>query len=174
MAKKSVKKTLRIKNKRRSKRSNRRIQKLQGGTNFPTVDNVIPYNENIGLAGDPIDPSSQISGRNWVGGKKRRLSKKFLKKMKMETEESKKFLKKMKMEAEESKKFLNKMKMVMEKKGGSIFNYDLLTGASFQDNAVQSLNTSSGTQNTLDKIMGTPQETGPTMSYNRMPDSALV
>ena len=107
---------------------------------------VIPYNENIGLAGDPIDPSTIISGRNWVGGKKRRLSKKFMRKLKME----------------------------MKKKGGSIFNYDLLTGASFQDNAVQSLNTSSGTQNTLDKIMGTPQETGPTMSYNRMPDSALV
>ena len=144
MPKKSVKKN--IKNKRRSKRSNRRIRKLQGGTNFPTIDNVIPYNENIGLAGDPIDPSSQISGRNWVGGKKRRLSKKFMRKLKME----------------------------MGIKGGSIFNYDLLTGASFQDNAVQSLNTSSGTQNTLDKIMGTPQETGPTMSYNRMPDSALV
>jgi hypothetical protein len=144
MAKKTIKKTL--KNKRRSKRSYRRIRKLQGGTNFPTVDNVIPYNENIGLAGDPIDPSTIISGRNWVGGKKRRLSKKFMRKLKME----------------------------MKKKGGSIFNYDLLTGASFQDNAVQSLNTSSGTQNTLDKIMGTPQETGPTMSYNRMPDSALV
>ena len=144
MAKKSVKKTLRIKNKRRSKRSYKRV--LKGGTNFPTVDNVIPYNENIGLAGDPIDPSSQISGRNWVGGKKRRLSKKFMRKLKME----------------------------MGIKGGSIFNYDLLTGASFQDNAVQSLNTSSGTQNTLDKIMGTTQETGPTMSYNRMPDSALV
>jgi hypothetical protein len=142
MPKKSVKKN--IKHKRRSKRSNRRV--LKGGTNFPTVDNVIPYNENIGLAGDPIDPSTQISGRNWVGGKKRRLSKKFLKKMKME----------------------------MKKKGGSIFDYDLLTGASFQDNAVQSLNTSSGTQNTLDKIIGNPQETGPTLSYNRMPDSALV
>jgi hypothetical protein len=62
----------------------------------------------------------------------------------------------------------------MKKKGGSIFNYDLLTGASFQDNAVQSINTSSGTQNTLDKVMGIPQETGPTMAYNRMPDSALV
>jgi hypothetical protein len=145
MAKKSIKKTL--KNKRRSKRSNRRIRKIQGGTNFPTVDNVIPYNENIGLAGDPIDPSTIISGRNWVGGKKRRLSKKIMRKMKME---------------------------MMKKKGGSIFDYDLLTGASFQDNAVQSLNTSSGTQNTLDKIIGNPQETGPTMSYNRMPDSALV
>ena len=144
MPKKSVKKN--IKNKRRSKRSNRRIRKIQGGTDFPTVDNVIRYNENIGLAGDPIDPSTIVSGRNWVGGKKRRLSKKFLKKMKME----------------------------MKKKGGSIFNYDLLTGASFQDNAVQSLNTSSGTQNTLDKIIGNSQETGPTLSYNRMPDSALV
>ena len=144
MPKKSVKKN--IKNKRRSKRSNRRIRKIQGGTDFPTVDNVIRYNENIGLAGDPIDPSTIVSGRNWVGGKKRRLSKKFLKKMKME----------------------------MKKKGGSIFNYDLLTGASFQDNAVQSLNTSSGTQNTLDKIIGNPQETGPTLTYNRMPDSALV
>jgi hypothetical protein len=144
MPKKSVKKNM--KNKRRSKRSYRRVLNVKGGTNFPTVDNVIPYNENIGLAGDPIDPSTIISGRNWVGGKKRRLSKKFLKKMKME----------------------------MKKKGGSIFNYDLLTGASFQDNAVQSLNTSSGTQNTLDKIMGNSQETGPTMSYNRMPDSALV
>ena len=144
MPKKSVKKNM--KNKRRSKRSYKRVVNLKGGTNFPTVDNVIPYNENIGLAGDPIDPSTIISGRNWVGGKKRRLSKKFLKKMKME----------------------------MKKKGGSIFNYDLLTGASFQDNAVQSLNTSSGTQNTLDKIMGNPQETGPTLSYNRMPDSALV
>ena len=144
MPKKSVKKNM--KNKRRSKRSYKRVVNLKGGTNFPTIDNVIPYNENIGLAGDPIDPSTIISGRNWVGGKKRRLSKKFLRKMKME----------------------------MKKKGGSIFNYDLLTGASFQDNAVQSLNTSSGTQNTLDKIMGNPQETGPTMSYNRMPDSALV
>jgi Na+-translocating ferredoxin:NAD+ oxidoreductase RnfG subunit len=140
MPKKSVKKYM--KNKRRSKRSYKRV--LKGGTNFPTVDNVIPYNKDIGLAGDPIDPSTIISGRNWVGGKKRRLSKKFLKKMEM------------------------------KKKGGSIFNYDLLTGASFQDNAVQSLNTSSGTQNTLDKVMGTPQETGPTLSYNRMPDSALV
>lgn len=144
MPKKSVKKNM--KNRRRSKRSYRRVLHVKGGTNFPTVDNVIPYNENIGLAGDPIDPSTIISGRNWVGGKKRRLSKKFLKKMKME----------------------------MKKKGGSIFNYDLLTGASFQDNAVQSLNTSSGTQNTLDKIMGNPQETGPTLSYNKMPDSALV
>ena len=144
MPKKSVKKNM--KNKRRSKRSYKRVVNLKGGTNFPTIDNVIPYNENIGLAGDPIDPSTIISGRNWVGGKKRRLSKKFLRKMKME----------------------------MKKKGGSIFNYDLLTGASFQDNAVQSLNTSSGTQNTLDKIMGNPQETGPTLSYNRMPDSALV
>jgi hypothetical protein len=144
MPKKSVKKY--IKNKRRSKRSYRRVLNVKGGTNFPTVDNVIPYNKDIGLAGDPIDPSTIISGRNWVGGKKRRLSKKFLKKMKME----------------------------MKKKGGSIFNYDLLTGASFQDNAVQSLNTSSGTQNTLDKVMGTPQETGPTLSYNKMPDSALV
>lgn len=141
MPKKSVKKVL--KNKRRTKRS---IRRLMGGTNYPTVDNVIPYNQNIGLAGDPIDPHTQISGRNWVGGKKRRLSKKFMRKMKME----------------------------MKKKGGSIFNYDLLTGASFQDNAVQSLNTSSGTQNTLDKIVGNPQETGPTMSYNRMPDTALV
>jgi hypothetical protein len=140
MPKKSVKKN--IKNKRTSKRSYKRV--LKGGTRFPTVDNVILYNENIGLAGDPIDPSTIISGRNWVGGKKRRLSKKFLKKMKMEM------------------------------KGGSIFNYDLLTGASFQDNAVQSLNTSSGTQNTLDKVMGNPQETGPTLSYNKMPDSALV
>ena len=140
MPKKSVKKY--IKNKCRSKRSYRRVLNVKGGTNFPTVDNVIPYNENIGMASDPIDPSTIISGRNWVGGKKRRLSKKFLRKMK--------------------------------KKGGSIFNYDLLTGASFQDNAVQSLNTGSGTQNTLDKVMGIPQETGPTMSYNRMPDSALV
>lgn len=160
MAKKSVKKTLRIKNKRRSKRSNRRIRKLQGGTNFPTVDNVIPYNENIGLAGDPIDPSSQISGRNWVGGKKRRLSKKFMRKLKMEMKE---------LEMKEHEKI-----MKTPIKGGSIFNYDLLTGASFQDNAVQSLNSSSGTQNTLDKIIGNPQETGPTISYNRMPDSALV
>jgi hypothetical protein len=140
MAKKSTKKSM--KNKRRTRRSNRRVM---GGTNFPTVDNVIPYNQNIGLAGDPIDPHTQISGRNWVGGKKRRLSKKFMRKMKMEM-----------------------------KKGGSIFNYDLLTGASFQDNAVQSLNTSSGTQNTLDKITGSPQETGPTLSYSKMPDSALV
>jgi len=144
MPKKSLKKSL--KNKRRTKRSNIRIQKLKGGTFFPTVDNVIPYNQNLGLRSDPLSPISQISGRNWVGGKKRRLSKKFMRKMKME----------------------------MKKKGGSIFNYDLLTGASFQDNAVQSLNTSSGTQNTLDKIVGNPQETGPTMSYDRMPDSALV
>lgn len=144
MPKKSVKKS--SKNKRRSKRSTRRVLNLKGGTNFPTVDNVIPYNENTGMAADPIDPSTVISGRNWVGGKKRKLSKKFLRKMKLE----------------------------MKKKGGSIFNYDLLTGASFQDNAVQSLNTSSGTQNTLDKVMGTPQETGPSLSYNRMPDSALV
>lgn len=141
MAKKSIKKSM--KNKRRTRRSNRLVM---GGTNFPTVDNVIPYNQNIGLAGDPIDPHTQISGRNWVGGKRRRrrLSKKFMRKMEM------------------------------KKKGGSIFNYDLLTGASFQDNAVQSLNTSSGTQNTLDKVIGNPQETGPTLSYNRMPDSALI
>jgi hypothetical protein len=143
MPKKTVKTTLKIKNKRKSKRS---YKKLKGGTVFPTVDNVIPYNENLGLRSDPLSPISQISGRNWVGGKKRRLSKKFMRKLKME----------------------------MKKKGGSIFNYDLLTGASFQDNAVQSINTSSGTQNTLDKIIGNPQETGPTMSYDKMPDSALV
>lgn len=141
MPKKSVK--IALKKKRRTKRSNTR---MMGGTNYPTVDNVIPYNQNIGLAGDPIDPHTQISGRNWVGGKKRRLSKKLMRKLKME----------------------------MKKKGGSIFNYDLLTGASFQDNAVQSLNTSSGTQNTLDKIVGNPQETGSTLSYSRMPDSVLV
>lgn len=141
MPKKSVKKVL--KNKRRTKCSNKR---MMGGTNYPTVDNVIPYNKNIGLAGDPIDPHTQISGRNWVGGKRRRLSKKMIRKLKME----------------------------MKKRGGSIFNYDLLTGETFQDNAVQSLNTSSGTQNTLDKIVGNPQETGPTMSYNKMPDSALI
>lgn len=144
MPKKSLK--ISLKNKRRTKRSNINIQKVKGGTFFPTIDNVIPYNENLGLRSDPLSPISQISGRNWVGGKKRRLSKKFMRKMKMER----------------------------KKKGGSIFNYDLLTGASFQNNAVQSLNTSSGTQNTLDKIVGNPQETGPTMSYNRMPDSALV
>lgn len=143
MAKKSTKKSM--KNKRRTRRSNRLVM---GGTNFPTVDNVIPYNQNIGLAGDPIDPHTQISGRNWIGGKKRRLSKKTMRKM--------------------------KMKMEMKKRGGSIFNYDLLTGASFQDNAVQSLNTSSGTQNTLDKVIGNPQETGPTLSYGKFPDSALI
>jgi hypothetical protein len=143
MAKKSIKKSM--KNKRRTRRPNRR---LMGGTNFPTVDNVIPYNQNIGLAGDPIDPHTQISGRNWVGGKRRR--------------------------RRLSKKFMRKMEMEMKKKGGSIFNYDLLTGASFQDNAVQSLNTSSGTQNTLDKVIGNPQETGPTLSYGKFPDSALI
>jgi hypothetical protein len=143
MAKKSAKKSM--KNKRRTKRSNER---MMGGTNFPTVDNVIPYNKNIGLAGDPIDPHTQISGRNWVGGKRRR--------------------------QRLSKKSMRKLKMEMKKTGGSIFNYDLLTGSSFQDNAVQSLNTSSGTQNTLDKIIGNPQETGPTLSYNKMPDSVMV
>jgi hypothetical protein len=149
MAKKSVKKA--FKNKRRAKRS----RKMRGGTNFPTVDNVIPYNENIGMHGDPIDPINLISSRNIVGGKKRRLSKKFMKKMKMEMKEREKLMK-------------------TQIKGGSIFNYDLLTGASFQDNAVQSLNTSSGTQNTLDKIVGNPQENGPTLAYNRLPDSPLI
>jgi hypothetical protein len=154
MAKKSIRKAL--KNKRRAKRS----RKMRGGTNFPTVDNVIPYNENIGMHGDPIDPINLISSRNIVGGKKRRLSKKFMKQMKMEMKE---------LEMKEREKL-----MKTPIKGGSIFNYDLLTGASFQDNAVQSLNTSSGTQNTLDKIVGNPQETGPTLSYNRLPDSALI
>jgi len=136
------------KTKRRKKRSNRSkrrsnafITKISGGTSFPTVDNVIEYNRGIGLKGDPIDPSTQISGRNWVGGKNRKLSKKILRKM---------------------------------KKGGSIFNYDLLTGNTYQDNAVRSINSSSGTQNTLGKIIGNPQETGPILSYQKLPSDALI
>jgi hypothetical protein len=136
------------KTKRRKKRSNRSkrrsnafITKISGGTSFPTVDNVIEYNRGIGLNGDPIDPSTQISGRNWVGGKNRKLSKKILRKM---------------------------------KKGGSIFNYDLLTGNTYQDNAVRSINSSSGTQNTLGKIIGNPQETGPILSYQKLPSDALI
>ena len=136
------------KTKRRKKRSNRSkkrsnsfISKKSGGAPFPTVENVIEYNRGIGMKGDPIDPSTQISGRNWVGGKKRKLSKKLLRKM---------------------------------KKGGSIFDYDLLTGNTYQDNAVRSINSSSGTQNTLGKILGHPQETGPILSYQKLPSDALI
>jgi hypothetical protein len=138
------------KTKRRKKRSNRSkrkrtsfITKISGGTSFPPVYNVIEYNRGIGLKGDPIDPSTQISGRNWVGGKKRKLSKKFMRSLK-------------------------------KKKGGSIFNYDLLTGNTYQDNAVRSINSSSGTQNTLGKIIGNPQETGPILSYQKLPSDALI
>lgn len=61
-----------------------------------------------------------------------------------------------------------------KRRGGSIFNYDLLTGDTFSDNAVQSLNTSSGTQNTLGKLTGQTQETGPTLSYKTIPNEALI
>jgi hypothetical protein len=61
-----------------------------------------------------------------------------------------------------------------KKRGGGIFDYDLLTGETYNQNAVQSLNTSSGTQNTMHKIMGTPQEAGPNLRIDGLPSKAMV
>ncbi len=131
---------------KRKVRTNKSKKRVRGGTTaFPTVDNVIPYNKEIGSYGDPSDPSSIVSARNFnlTGGKRRRSAKK-------------------------QKKMKTKMR------GGNIFNYDLLTGHSYQSNAVQSLNSSSGTENTLGKITGMPQNTGPNLGFGKLPSAAVV
>jgi hypothetical protein len=145
------------------KKCNKSRRRQRGGDFFPTVDNVIPYNQSLGTAGDPTDPRSIIDSRGLpnikVGGKrkssngKRKLS-----------------------NGKRSRKYNGGRKLNSRRKlnGGGIFNYDLLTGESHNQNAVQSLNASSGTQNGAYKLMGIPQERGPTLSMDGLPSKGLV
>lgn len=141
------------------KKCNKSRRRQRGGDFFPTVDNVIPYNQSLGTAGDPTDPRSIIDARglpNMKTGGKRKRSNGNLKRSGKRSA---------------SKRQLNTGRKL---KGGGIFNYDLLTGESHNQNAVQSLNTSSGTQNGAYKLMGIPQERGPTLSMDGLPSKGLV
>lgn len=129
------------------KRSKRLLtRRVHGGSFFPSIDNVIPYNQSLGTGGDPRDPSSMIDSRQLpniiTGGRKKRV----------------------KSMRRRSKKF----------GGGGLFNYDLLTGETYNQNAVQSINASSGTQHSVYKAMGMPQELGPTIKMDGLPSKALV
>lgn len=130
---------------KRYKKRNFLSKRKRGGMAFPTVDNVIPYNSNLGTSGDPRDPGNIIDSRGLpnfkIGGRRKRSKRR------------------------KSNKRMN---------GGGIFNYDLLTGETYNNNAVQSINSSSGTQNTAYKLSGLPQEMGPNLGYKSMPDTALV
>ena len=141
------------------KKCNKSRRRQRGGDFFPTVDNVIPYNQSLGTAGDPTDPRSIIDSRGLpnmkTGGKRKRSNGNLKRSGKRRT----------------SKRQLNTGRKL---KGGGIFNYDLLTGESHNQNAVQSLNTSSGTQNGAYKLMGIPQERGPTLSMDGLPSKGLV
>jgi hypothetical protein len=72
------------------------------------------------------------------------------------------------------KKRVKTMRRHGKKRGGGIFDYDLLTGETYNKNAVHSINSSSGTQNTMHKIMGTPQEVGPNLKIDSLPSKAMV
>lgn len=140
------------------KKCNKSRRRQRGGDFFPTVDNVIPYNQSLGTAGDPTDPRSIIDARGLpnmkTGGKRKR------------SNGSGKRNKK--------RSIGRKLNTGRKLKGGGIFNYDLLTGESHNQNAVQSLNASSGTQNGAYKLMGIPQERGPTLSMDGLPSKGLV
>ena len=160
------------------KKCNKSRRRQRGGDFFPTVDNVIPYNQSLGTAGDPTDPRSIIDARGLpnmkTGGKRKRSNgnlKRSGKRSDSKRSDSKRSDSKRSGKRSASKRQLNTGRKL---KGGGIFNYDLLTGESHNQNAVQSLNTSSGTQNGAYKLMGIPQERGPTLSMDGLPSKGLV
>lgn len=136
----------------RKRSKNRSKSMKKGGSFFPTVDNVIPYNKNLGTMGDPRDPVNIIDSRGLpaikMGGRRSRSRK--------------------------NTKRSRRMRQNKRISGGGIFNYDLLTGETYNNNAVHSINSSSGTENTLHKVSGLPQSTGPNLAAKTMPDTALV
>ena len=140
----------------RKRCKNRSKSMKRGGSFFPTVDNVIPYNNNLGTMGDPRDPGNIINARGLpaikMGGRRSRSRK----------------------NTKRSRRVRQNKRMRSVVRGGGIFNYDLLTGETYNNNAVQSINSSSGTENTLHKVSGLPQSTGPNLAAKTMPDTALV